>query len=323
MADIKIETEEKKVENTGASLYGPQYLDRMNKSAAALDEIAAARPADYSSKYQPQIDLAMEKVLQRPDFKYNVNEDALYQQYKDRFTQLGRTAMQDTMGQAAQLTGGYGSTYGQRVGQQTYDQYMQGLTDKIPELYQLALDKYDRDYAYDKDRLSILDAADQKDYGRWGDTMSLWQNDRNYAGSRYDTDASMAMATGDALYTRLQALISMGYQPTEDELRAAGMDAQQLLALQGKLRGGGGGGGGGGGPKSDLTYDTKNVLSLGYGPISENTLADKISSGQVSVTTSGNKLSFSNTPTKPATPTYTKSTPYSVSNPTSLLTKKP
>lgn len=257
MADIKIETEEKKVENTGASLYGPQYLDRMNKSAAALDEIAAARPADYSSKYQPQIDLAMEKVLQRPDFKYNVNEDALYQQYKDRYTQMGRTAMQDTMGQAAQLTGGYGSTYGQRVGQQTYDQYMQGLTDKIPELYQLAMDKYDRDYAYDKDRLSILDAADQKDYGRWGDTMSLWQNDRNYAGSRYDTDASMAMATGDALFTRLQALIKMGYQPTEDELRAAGMDAQQLLALQGALKKSGGGHGGGGTRLTGLMSDAQ------------------------------------------------------------------
>ena len=254
MADIKIETEEKKVNDT-AALYGPQYLDRMNQSAAALDEIAAQRPADYSSKYQPQIDLAMDKILSRPDFKYNVNEDALYQQYKDRYTQLGKTAMQDTMGQAAALTGGYGSTYGQRVGQQTYDQYMQGLTDKIPELYQLAMDKYDRDYAYDKDRLSILDSADQKDYGRWGDNMSLWQNDRNYLAGRYDTDASMAMATGDALYSRLSALISMGYQPTEDELRAAGMDGQQLLALQGKLKSGGGGGWGSGRRPSDNTNE--------------------------------------------------------------------
>lgn len=243
MADVKIENEEKKTENV-AALYGPQYLDRMNASADALDKIGTQRPADYSSKYQPQIDLAMEKVLNRPSFHYDVNGDALYQMYKDQYARMGRTAMQDTMGQAAALTGGYGSTYGQRVGQQTYDQYMQGLTDKIPELYQLALDKYDRDYAYDKDRLSILDAADQKDYGRWGDDMRIWQNDRSYQAGRYDTDASMAMTAADAMFTRLQALIAMGYQPTEDELQAAGMTADQVLALQGKLKPSGGGGGG-------------------------------------------------------------------------------
>lgn len=266
MAEVKIETEEKKTENAAAALYGPQYLDRMNASADALDKIASQRPADYSSKYQPQIDLAMDKVLNRPAFNYNVNEDALYQMYKDQYTRLGKTAMQDTMGQAAALTGGYGSTYGQRVGQQTYDNYMQGLTDKIPELYRLAMDKYDRDYAYDKDRLSILDSADQKDYGRWGDSMSIWQNDRNYQSSRYDTDASMAMATADAMYSRIQALISMGYTPTEDEMRAAGLNANQVMALKGQLMpvysgggdddGGGGGGssrGGGGGGDTNAT----------------------------------------------------------------------
>ena len=254
-------TKEEKLEQVtkSNSLYGPQYIDRMNQSAAALDEIAAQRPADYASKYQPQIDLAMEKVLNRPAFQYNVNEDALYQQYKDRYTQMGRAAMTDSMGQAAALTGGYGSTYGQRVGQQTYDQYMQGLTDKIPELYQLAMEKYDRDYAYDKDRLSVLDAADQRDYGRWGDNMNLWQNDRNYQAGRYDTDASMAMATGEAMFTRLSALIAMGYQPTADELAAAGMTQEQADAM--KKKRGGGGGGGRRRSSQDGKYSTADVLS--------------------------------------------------------------
>ena len=243
MADTTILKEEKQATSSAADLYSPQRIDRMNASAAALDNVAASRPADYSSKYQPQIDMAMDKVLNRPSFSYNVNEDALYQQYKDRYTQLGRQAMQDTMGQAAALTGGYGSTYGQRVGQQTYDQYMTGLTDKIPELYQLAQQKYDRDYAYDKDRLSVLDAADNKDYGRWGDTMSLWQNDRNYQAGRYDTELAQAMAASESMYSRLQALIQMGYTPSEDELRMAGMTPTQFEAMRPKKEEYGGGDG--------------------------------------------------------------------------------
>ena len=87
-------------------------------------------------------DEALQAYLNREDFQYNLNGDALYRQYKDRYTQLGKAAMQDTMGQAAALTGGYGSSYAQSVGQQAYNSYMQQLGDVVPELYQLAYDRY-------------------------------------------------------------------------------------------------------------------------------------------------------------------------------------
>ena len=87
-------------------------------------------------------DEALQAYLNREDFQYDLNGDALYRQYKDRYTQLGKAAMQDTMGQAAALTGGYGSSYAQSVGQQAYNSYMQQLGDVVPELYQLAYDRY-------------------------------------------------------------------------------------------------------------------------------------------------------------------------------------
>ena len=43
------------------------------------------------------------------------------------------------MGQAAALTGGYGSTYGEQVGQQAYNAYLQNLNDIVPQLQQQAL----------------------------------------------------------------------------------------------------------------------------------------------------------------------------------------
>ena len=84
----------------------------------------------------------MNDIENREKFSYDVNGDALYQQYKDQYTTQGKLAMMDTMGQAAAMTGGYGNSYAQSVGQQAYQGYLQQLTDKIPELYQLALNKY-------------------------------------------------------------------------------------------------------------------------------------------------------------------------------------
>jgi hypothetical protein len=102
------------------------------------------------------MDSLMSQIQNRKAFQYDVNGDALYQQYKDRFIHNGQRAMQDTMGQAAALTGGYGSSYAQNVGQQAYNEYMMGLNDVIPELYQLARDKYDRETSRMKEQYAML-----------------------------------------------------------------------------------------------------------------------------------------------------------------------
>ena len=87
-------------------------------------------------------DEALDAYLNQEDFQYDMNADALYQQYKDRYLEMGKNAMEDTMGQASALTGGYGSSYAQKVGQQAYQGYMQQLGDVVPELYKLAYDRY-------------------------------------------------------------------------------------------------------------------------------------------------------------------------------------
>ena len=87
-------------------------------------------------------DEALQAYMNREDFQYDLNTDALYHQYKDRYMEQGKAAMEDTMGQAAALTGGYGSSYAQSVGQQAYNSYLKQLGDVVPELYQLAYDRY-------------------------------------------------------------------------------------------------------------------------------------------------------------------------------------
>ena len=252
-------------------LYDSSYLDRLQQSQAALDSHLTTKPGAYQSKYQGQIDRVMQNITDRKPFQYDVNGDALYQQYKDRYTQRGRQAMQDTMGQAAALTGGYGNTYAQNAGQQAYGAYMQGLTDKIPELYQLALEKYDRGATLEKEKYSVLKDADATDYGRWGDRLNQWNTDRSYLSGRADTELSQAMSIGNTMYARLAELAAKGYTPTDDELRGAGMTREQWDKLHpayvpsyapveqvaapaygggGSGRGSGGSSGGTGGPKT-------------------------------------------------------------------------
>lgn len=105
-----------------------------------------------SIDYNQKLNDLYAQIMNRPAFSFDLNKDALYQQLKDSYVENGRLAMMDTMGQAATLTGGYGNSYAQGVGQQAYQQYLQGLTDEIPDLYQMALNNYmmEGDAMYDQ-----------------------------------------------------------------------------------------------------------------------------------------------------------------------------
>ncbi len=134
----------------------------------------------YSSQWQSQLEDIVGKILNQKDFSYDLNGDALYRQYKDRYIQNGRMAMMDTLGQAATLTGGYGSSYAQSAGQQAYQGYLQGLNDKIPELYQLALERYDREVNGLYQRYTMLGEREGTDYDRYQQGLDreqqAWEN---------------------------------------------------------------------------------------------------------------------------------------------------
>ncbi|MGM9628985.1 MAG: hypothetical protein ACI3V4_13015 [Faecousia sp.] len=164
--------------------------DAVKQARSALEQKTANKPGEYQSQWQPQLNDTIDKILNRKDFSYDINGDALYQQYKDRYTQQGKMAMMDTMGQAAAMTGGYGNSYAQIAGQQTYQNYLQGLNDKIPELYQLALDKYNQEGKDLYNQYSMLGAQEQLDYGRYQDAMNAWNQERSWLSDQYNTERS-------------------------------------------------------------------------------------------------------------------------------------
>jgi hypothetical protein len=211
-----------------------QKSDAVKQADDLLQQHAASKPFDYQFKYQADMDSLRSQIQNRKAFQYDVNGDALYQQYKDRFIHNGQRAMQDTMGQAAALTGGYGSSYAQNVGQQAYNEYMTGLNDVIPELYQLAKDKYDRETASLMDQYAMLADLDARDYSRHQDDQNYYYDelDRLTENARYvaKQDYDQYMADYDTAYKKHQedAEVAAKQQATEnaplDKYKFAGID---------------------------------------------------------------------------------------------------
>lgn len=152
----------------------------------ALNDHLANKPGEYQSQWKEQLDELMKQIMGREKFSYNFNEDALYQQYKDNYIQQAKMAMADTMGQAAAMTGGYGSSYAQSVGQQAYQGQLNNLNDIIPELYKMALDKYNMEGQDLLNQYGLIMDREDMDYDRYRDILDDWQGDRNYLQGVYD-----------------------------------------------------------------------------------------------------------------------------------------
>lgn len=167
--------------------------DVLNAEQKKTDaENAVNNYGDFSYGKQSDFDAIMNKILNREQFSYDLNGDALYQQYKDKYIQQGKMAMQDTMGQAAAMTGGYGSSYASTAGNQAYQASLQNLNDVIPELYQMALDKYNQEGQDLYNQYGMLSDDRNMQYGMWGDKRNQLVADRDY----YGNEANNAYAKG-------------------------------------------------------------------------------------------------------------------------------
>lgn len=255
-----------------------QESDRVKKLAERLAQLESQKPGDWTGgQYGQQMQEALDAIRKRKKFSYDLNGDALYQQYKDKYVQQGKQAMQDTMGQAAALTGGYASTYGQAVGQQQYDAYLQNLNDVVPELYQLALSRYQMEGDDLKTQYSLLADQYQQEYGQYRDKVGDWQTERNFLSGRYDSERNLDYGMwGDArdfAYTDYRNGIAdeQWRRQYEESVRQfneqmalsreqfAWQQAQAQAAAAAKSSGGGSSSGGSGGSKENSEKYTSST----------------------------------------------------------------
>lgn len=220
----------------------------VSQAKAYLQQVQSRRPGAYQSRWDAELDSLYDQITNRKPFQYDLNQDALYQQYKEQYQRLGRTAMQDTMGQAASLTGGYGSTYAEQVGQQTYNAYLQSLNDIVPELYDRAYGRYQDEGQDLYNRYGLVSDRESMDYSKYRDTVSDYYNDLADARSAYDSEWNKD-------YTQWSDQLSYWQQKAAQE--QAYWQSQQRAA-------GGSGGSGGGRAGSSGTRSGKGYIDNTY-----------------------------------------------------------
>lgn len=161
------------------------------KTVADATTANAAKTAKTAAAANPQAQLhSILAQVGAPDYHYNFNEDELFRYYADLYTQKGKQASLDTMGQAASLTGGYGNSYAQSVGNQQYQQYLLGLYDKGMDLQNAAYQRYNDDV------------------------------NRKVQAAEYDRNMA---------YNYAMIMLNAGKMPTDDLLNAAGISKADAL----------------------------------------------------------------------------------------------
>ncbi len=237
-------------DRTMPSVFGdtadPELVAFYQRAMQTLEDAKGQRPT-YGSQYDEQIKSLYDQIMGRGPFKYDSKTDPLYQQYVQDYTQQGKMAMRDTMGRAAALTGGYGSSYAQSVGQQQYDQYLQRLAEVLPETYGMALNAWNAEGDQLNSKLATTTDLERSNYNRYLDELSQYNIDVQLAREDADTAYERAKAQEQEnynrqvdeynrqkdAYNRLLDLIAEGYAPTKEEYAAAGLSEAQGEALRG------------------------------------------------------------------------------------------
>ena len=165
-------------------------------------------------------------ITGRPAFSYDPASDPVYNSYAQSYQRRGRLAMRSTMGQAAALTGGYGSSYAQSVGQQQYDSYLQSLGEALPELYGMAWQRYNAEGDALKTAWELT-----------SERSEVKRESEREAAEREAAAQKSAETARRGNYDRLYKLIyNSGYNPNETELSDSGMTGEQASALLAEYR---------------------------------------------------------------------------------------
>lgn len=212
-------------------------------AAAKLNEHQANKPGAYEGQYGDQIQGMIDSILNREKFSYDYAADPMYQQYAQQYQRGGQLAMKGAMAESAALTGGYGNSYAQQVGQQTYQQYMENLAGKIPELREAAYNMYQDEGAAMRDNLGMLQGADDRDYGRWRDAVGDWRTDLDMLHNMYSlmSETEYNRYLNDA--AAWEADRAYWYQKAYDALQQANWDKEFNIKYADELNRGSGGGG--------------------------------------------------------------------------------
>ena len=192
--------------------YGPRQIfeeHQADNGAYSGDIYSALTPEQSVNRWSSQ----------NNPFTYNPYTDPAYQAYRQQYLSAGQRATQNTLAQASAATGGRPSSYAISAAAQAGNNYAAQLSDKIPELYNQAYNRYtnQRDFEYQTQQDRIRNMQNQQ-----AQEFNIFNTERNFQEttrqnriqnmqtqqaqdwSRFMQQAQMALSVGD--YKQLEAM---------------------------------------------------------------------------------------------------------------------
>lgn len=243
----------------------------------------------YSNRYDQQINDLLQQYVNRGKFSYDYKNDPLYANYRKQYQREGQRATQDALAEAAAASGGIPSSYAASAAAQAQNYYAAQIADKIPELEQLAYQKYLDDASLQQSKISALQGQEQLDYAKYIDALGQYNTDRNFdygvysdrynqlannlglAANQQSTQYSMeTTAQGDAL-DRVQNFLKAGGKLADLDatlIARSGLTPAELKTYEAyyanQSSGGSGGRGGSGGGSGGIEEETTRQTGKGY-----------------------------------------------------------
>lgn len=167
-----------------APTFDDKYAGKIDSALSDLDSLGEysygqAKPT-YDSRYDDTMQGLLGDILGTGEFSYDYKSDPLYSSYAKQYTREGKRATADALGEAAAATGGMPSSYAVTAASQAGDYYASQLADKIPELYQIAYNKYLQDYQQKLSKLETVRGMEQMDYSKYLDELGQYNTDRDF-----------------------------------------------------------------------------------------------------------------------------------------------
>lgn len=148
---------------------------------AEYDALQGSAPAAYQSAFTAELARLYDEIAGREPFRYDSRSDPLYESYAEQYARQGRAAMEDTLGRAAALTGGYGSSYASAAASQAYGDYLAKLNDMVPQLAAEQRKNYEAQGAAMEKQYEMLLEQDQAAYRRYLEDYDRWRTDTDSA----------------------------------------------------------------------------------------------------------------------------------------------
>lgn len=189
---------------------------------SAYDNAYGSAPTYGGSPYDEKRDDYLQRAANM-SFNYDPSTDPSWQAYQKQYRREGQRAAQDALGQYAAMTGGTPSSWAVTAASQAGDYYAAQLSDKLPELYNDAYNRYLQEYQRMLGLSQEYGSLGQTDYNRYLDQLSQWNTDRSF---QYGLDRD---ALEDARYDDETAWNRSVYQ---DELERADRQEEYNRALQ-------------------------------------------------------------------------------------------